>query len=334
MKIPKKNPYQRNLFEDFDIDNSQTTQEEPTHAITSVLKPLSKGNPEETQIREAADNRDSQPVGTGVAGSGDGADRIRTVSGSAGESGATGTRSIDTTGQHSLGETRDSAGSGSEPSATSSDFVIDADEIGKGGLTQKYKDNIAAIRIIKTMEAEGRAASFDERKQIAKYVGWGAIKGVFDPQNKQWIKQHAELKELLTDAEFKAARKSVLDAHYTGPIVVSAMYDAMQQLGFTGGRVLESSVGVGNFFGLMPSGMRNTSQLHGVELDSLTSRLVAALYPEAKIQATGFEDYQVPAEYFDAVIGNPPFGNQPLVDAERSPYSGFSIHNRCETGVE
>ena len=135
---------------------------------------------------------------------------------------------------------------------------------GKGGLGQKYKDNIVAIRIIKAMEAEGRVASFDERKQIAKYVGWGAIKGVFDPQNKQWIKQHAELKELLTDAEFKAARKSVLDAHYTGPIVVSAMYDAMQQLGFTGGRVLESSFGVGNFFGLMPSGMRNTSQLHGV----------------------------------------------------------------------
>ena len=326
MKIPK-NPYQRNLFEDFDID-SEATQEETIHAITTVHKPLPEGNSEETQVRDAADNRDSQPVGTGVAGSGDGADRFGTVSGGTGESGATGTRSIDTTGQRSSGETRDSAGSGSEPSAADSDFVIDADDIGKGGLTQKYKDNIAAIRIIKTMEAEGRAASFDERKQIAKYVGWGAIKGVFDPQNKQWIKQHAELKELLTDAEFKAARKSVLDAHYTGPIVVSAMYDAMQQLGFTGGRVLESSVGVGNFFGMMPSGMRNTSQLHGVELDSLTSRLVAALYPEAKIaQATGFEDYQVPAEYFDAVIGNPPFGNQPLVDAERSPYSGFSIHN-------
>ena len=326
MKIPK-NPYQRNLFEDFDID-SEATQEETIHAITTIHKPLPKGNSEEIQIRDAADNRDSQPVGTGMAGSGDGADRFGTVSGSAGESGATGTRSIDTTGQHSPGETRDSAGSGSEPSATGSDFVIDANDIGKGGLTQKYKDNIAAIRIIKTMEAEGRAASFDERKQIAKYVGWGAIKGVFDPQNKQWIKQHAELKELLTDAEFKAARKSVLDAHYTGPIVVSAMYDAMQQLGFTGGRVLESSVGVGNFLGLMPSAMRTASQLHGVELDSLTSRLVAALYPEAKItQATGFEDYQVPAEYFDAVIGNPPFGNQPLVDAERSPYSGFSIHN-------
>jgi N12 class adenine-specific DNA methylase/antirestriction protein ArdC/phage/plasmid primase-like uncharacterized protein len=323
-----KNPYQRNLFEDFDIDDNEATQEETTHAITTIHKPLPNGNSEKTQIRDAADNRDSQPVGTGMAASGDGADRVGTVSGSAGESGATGTRSIDTTGQHSPGETRDSAGSGSEPSATDSDFVIDADELGKGGLGQKYKANIAAIRIIKAMEAEGRAASFDERKQIAKYVGWGAIKGVFDPQNKQWIKQHAELKELLTDAEFKAARKSVLDAHYTGPIVVNAMYDAMQQLGFTGGRVLESSVGVGNFFGMMPSAMRNASQLHGVELDSLTSRLVAALYPEAKIaQATGFEDFQIPAEYFDAVIGNVPFGNQPLVDAERSSYSGFSIHN-------
>jgi hypothetical protein len=158
-----KNPYQRNLFEDFAIDN-EATQEETSHASTTVPKPLSKGNSEETQVRDAADNRDSQPVGTGVAGSGDGADRVGTVSGGTGESGATGARSIDTTGQHTPGETRDSVGSGSESSATGSAFVIDADDIGKGGLTQKYKDNIAAIRIIKTMEAEGRAASFDERK--------------------------------------------------------------------------------------------------------------------------------------------------------------------------
>ena len=327
MKNPK-NPYQRNLFEDFDID--ETTQEETTHANTTVHKTVSARFTEETQIGDTAGNRDSEPVGAGVAGSGHGADSVGGVLGSPGESGTPGARGVDPTGQQPSGKTRDITGVRPESVATGSepDFVIDADEIGRGGLARKYKDNVAAIRIIKAMEDEGRVATPDERKQIARYVGWGGIKGVFDPENKQWSKQHSELKELLTDAEFKAARKSTLDAHYTGPIVVGAMYDALQHLGFTEGRILESSVGIGNFFGMMPSEMRNASQLHGVELDSLTSRLVAALYPKAKIaQATGFEDFQIPAEYFDAVIGNPPFGSQPLVDAERSPYSGFSIHN-------
>ncbi len=335
MKI-RKNPFQRNLFEDFDIDDvvetieHKTLKKETAHAITTVLRPLSKGNPEETQIRDTTGNRNSQPLGTGVAGSGDSADRFGRVFGGHGESGTAGTGDIDNAWQQPSGETRDITGVRSEPVTTGSesDFVIDADEIGKGGLASKYKGNIAAIRIIKAMEEEGRVATFDERKQIAKYVGWGGIKGVFDPENKQWAKQHLELKELLTDAEFKAARKSTLDAHYTPPVVVGAMYDSLQRLGFTDGRFLESSVGIGTFFGMMPSEMRNNSQLHGVELDSLTSRLVAALYPKAKIaQATGFEDFQIPAEYFDVVVGNPPFGSQPLVDAERSPYSGFSIHN-------
>ncbi|MEG1678576.1 MAG: N-6 DNA methylase, partial [Stenotrophomonas sp.] len=154
------------------------------------------------------------------------------------------------------------------------------------------------------------------------------MKGPFNPDNKAWAKQHAELKELLTADEFKAARASTLDAHYTSPVAVGAMYEALARLGVKSGRVLEPSVGVGNFFGLMPREMRSASQLHGVELDSLTSRLVAALYPKAKIaKATGFEDFEIPSEYFDVVIGNPPFGPQPVVDKERSAYSGFSIHN-------
>lgn len=208
------------------------------------------------------------------------------------------------------------------------DHVINADDIGKGGLTKKYRDNVAAIKVLKTLEAEGRAATPQERDVLARYVGWGALKGAFDPDNTQWAKQHAELKELLTEAEFKAARRSTLDAHYTSPIAIKAMYDAMERLGFKGGRILEPSVGSGNFFGMMPSDIRRNSQLNGVELDSLTSRLVAALYPTANIaKATGFQDYIVPSEYFDAVIGNPPFGSQPIVDSNRSPYSGFSIHN-------
>jgi N12 class adenine-specific DNA methylase/antirestriction protein ArdC/phage/plasmid primase-like uncharacterized protein len=329
MKNPK-NPFQRNLFEDFDIDVDETTQEEPTHASTLIHKTISGRFTEKTQIGDAAGHRDSEPVGSGVAGSGDGTDSLGGILGSPGESGAPGTRGVDPTGQQPYGQTRAIAGVRPEPVSTSSepDFVIDVDEVGKGGLAKKYKDNVAAIRIIKAMEDEGRVATPGERKQLARYVGWGGLKGVFDSENKQWSKQHSELKELLTDAEFKAARKSTLDAHYTGPIIVGAMYDALQRLGFSEGRILESSVGIGNFFGMMPGEMRNASQLHGVELDSLTSRLVAALYPKAKIaQAIGFEDFQIPAEYFDVVIGNPPFGSQPLVDTERSPYSGFSIHN-------
>ena len=208
------------------------------------------------------------------------------------------------------------------------DFDLANEEIGKGGLTKKYKDNIASIRILKAMQAESRLATPEERKQIARYVGWGALKGVFDKDNKQWSKEYAELKELLTDAEYKAARASVRNAFYTSPLIVNSMYAALQRMGFDAGRVLEPSVGVGNFFGLMPADMRKKSQLHGVELDPLTSQIAAALYPSAKIaQATGFQDYQVPSEYFDVAIGNPPFGEEPIVDNDRSPYSGSSIHN-------
>lgn len=311
---------------------AQNVIEETQDANPVQAQPVPEAGAGKTQQDDAAGNRDRQPVGTGLAADGQGVDRGGRVSASAQDAGATGARSPERAGQQPSGETRDRAGDGAQPEPAvtkpADDFVIDAEDIGKGGLAKKYRDNVAAITILKTLESEGRVATPDERKQLAKYVGWGAMKGPFDPDNKQWSKQHAELKELLTDAEFRAARKSTLDAHYTSPVAVGAMYEALTRLGFSGGRVLEPSVGVGNFFGLMPAAMRNASQLHGVELDSLTSRMVAALYPKAKIaKATGFENFQIPAQYFDVVIGNPPFGSQPLVDAERSAYSGFSIHN-------
>jgi len=300
------------------------------HASPIQAEPVSEGTANQAESDAATGNRDSEPLGAGLAAGSEGAGGSGAVSGSTTKPGGTGAGSVEQAGERPSGAPRNNAGVRPESGATGSDadFVIDAEEIGKGGLTKKYRDNIAAIKIIKAMESESRVATPEERKQIAKYVGWGALKGVFDPANKQWTSQHEELKGLLTDAEFKAARKSTLDAHYTSPIAVKAMYDAMERMGFTGGRILEPSVGVGNFFGLMPTAMRNASNLHGVELDALTSRLVAALYPKAKIaQSTGFEDFQIPAEYFDAAIGNPPFGSTPLVDSERSPYSGFSIHN-------
>lgn len=249
---------------------------------------------------DAAGNGDREPLGAGLAKDGQGSSGVRGVSGSPEAAGGTGGGSAQPSGSEASGPARNlrPVRSGAEPSVSNgsldSDFEIDADEIGKGGLTQKYKDNIEAIKIIKAIDAEGRASTAEERRKISKYVGWGALKGVFDQSNKQWAKQYAELKDLLTDAEWKAAKKSILNAHYTIPVAVKAMYEAFDQLGFKGGRVLEPSVGVGNFFGLMPKDMRAASDLHGVELDVLTSKFVAALYPKAKIaKATA---HRIPSE--------------------------------------
>jgi N12 class adenine-specific DNA methylase len=207
------------------------------------------------------------------------------------------------------------------------DFDLTQEDIGQGGLTQKYRDNIAALRILKAMSHENRKATPEERRAIARYVGWGALKGVFDPGNTKWAKQHTELRELLTADEWGSARASILNAHYTSPTVVTHMHRALSRLGFRRGRILEPSVGVGNFFGLMPADVRRESQLFGVEIDPLTSRIASALYPSAQIKTIGFQYFDIPSEYFDVVVGNPPFGNEPIADPQRHAYSGFSIHN-------
>jgi N12 class adenine-specific DNA methylase len=211
---------------------------------------------------------------------------------------------------------------------TNNDDHTITDELGKGGAVSKFKDNVAAIKILKALDAESRSATPEERKQLEKYVGFGALKSVFDKESKQWQAQYKELRELLTDEEYDSARASVLNAHYTSKAVVDSMYAAVKRMGFSGGRVLEPAMGSGNFFGMMPAGIRNNSNLFGVELDLLTSKLAKAMYPKANISvATGFQEFQVPAGFFDMAIGNPPFGSEPIVDKERSPYSGHSIHN-------
>jgi len=320
--------------------------EETQNAGTLQSEELSKGDQGRAQENAATSDRDSKPVAAGVAETGERTDRSEPVPASTEGAGGSGTRGVQP-GQSAPSTSRDrgtvrtgrsTSDAVADPATAEispkpeidqpADFDLKNEDIGKGGLTKKYKDNIAAIRILKAMEAEGRAATPEERKQIARYVGWGALKGVFDKANKQWAKEYAELKDLLTDAEYKAARASTLNAHYTSPTVVGGIFKALEQLGFTSGRVLEPSVGTGNFFGLMPASMRKKSQMHGVELDPLTSQIAAALYPSAKIaKATGFQDFQVPSEYFDLAIGNPPFGSEPIVDNDRSPYSGSSIHN-------
>lgn len=320
--------------------------EEKRNARTVQSENVPAGNQGGTQGDVTTGNRDSEPVAAGVAETSESTDRSEPVPASTQGAGGSGTRGVQP-GQSASSTPRDSgavrtergtADAVADPATAETslkpeidqpaDFDLAKEDIGKGGLTKKYKENIAAIRILKAMEAESRAATPEERKQIARYVGWGALKGVFDKDNKQWSKEYAELKDLLTDAEYKAARASTLNAHYTSPTVVGGIFKALERVGFTSGRVLEPSVGTGNFFGLMPASMRKKSQLHGVELDPLTSQIAAALYPSAKIaKATGFQDFQVPSEYFDLAIGNPPFGSEPIVDSDRTPYSGSSIHN-------
>lgn len=210
-------------------------------------------------------------------------------------------------------------------------FTINADEIGKGGDKTKYRNNVAAIRLLKELEAANRPATREEQAVLSKYVGWGGLPQAFErtdgSANKGWEKEVADLKALMTPEEYRAAQSSTKNAHYTSPEIVSGMWDAMRRLGFTGGRVIEPSVGVGNFFGLMPADVRAASALHGVELDHITSGIATQLYPEAKIARMGYQDYVIPDGYFDIAIGNPPFGADKLYDGRRKDLSGFNIHN-------
>ena len=277
-------------------------------------------------------NRAGEPLDAGLAGQGEGVDSSGAVSG--------GVRVPSGAGTEPTGDAEGLLPSGAartdgtiRPASGTADTgldhtITDADEIGSGGLTKKFRDNVAAIKILKLLDTESRPATPEERKKLARYVGFGALKAVFDQNNKQWKAQYTELRDLLNDEEYDSARASVLNAHYTSKPVVDAMFSAVRRLGFVGGRFLEPSAGSGNFFGMMPADIRKASTLHGVELDLLTSKLLKALYPKANIAvATGFQHYQVPAGYFDIAMGNPPFGSEPIVDRERSEYSGFSIHN-------
>jgi len=212
-------------------------------------------------------------------------------------------------------------------------FVITEDDaIGEGGQKTKFKQNVAAIRLLKQLTAENRQATRAEQAVLAKYVGWGGIPQAFYRDNnevsKGWDKEAAELKEVMTPDELAAAAASTRNAHYTSTEIVGAVWDAAKHFGFQGGRVLEPSVGVGNFFGLMPTAVRSASQLTGVELDHITGGIAKQLYPQANVAApVGFQDFSAPNNYFDLAIGNPPFGREGIYDPTRKKISGFSIHN-------
>lgn len=206
------------------------------------------------------------------------------------------------------------------------DFRITEDtELGAGGLKTKFRDNIAAIETLKKIERENRLATPDEQQILAKYVGWGGLSQAFDSGNGAWTNEYKQLRALLTDDEYKAAAESTLNAHYTSPEVIGAMYKALDNFGFESGNVLEPSMGVGNFFGCLPEKMRG-SKLYGVELDDITGRIAKQLYQTADIQINGFEKTDFPDNFFDAAIGNVPFGNYGISDA-RYNKENFLVHD-------
>ena len=210
----------------------------------------------------------------------------------------------------------------SQPAAEN--FRITDDHLGEGGAKAKYGNNLAAIRTLKQIEAEGRAATPQEQEVLSRYVGWGGLADAFDPDKPAWTDEYRQLAAILTPQEYEAARASTLNAHYTSPVVIRAMYDAVAQMGFTGGNILEPSMGVGNFFGMLPEGMQ-ASRLYGVELDSITGRIAQQLYPKANITVAGFETTDR-RDFFDLAIGNVPFGNYQVNDRAYNKL-GFSIHN-------
>ena len=203
-------------------------------------------------------------------------------------------------------------------------FRITDDHLGEGGAKQKYARNIEAIRTLFKLEREHRGATAKEQQVLSQYVGWGGLSDAFDPNKDNWAKEYAELKGLLSEDEYAAARSSVLNAHYTSPTVIRGIYDAVERMGFRSGNILEPSMGVGNFFGLLPEAMQD-SRLYGVELDSITGRIAKKLYPQADITVAGFETTDR-RDFYDLAVGNVPFGQYKVNDKAYNKL-GFSIHN-------
>ena len=203
-------------------------------------------------------------------------------------------------------------------------FHITDEHLGEGGAKQKYARNIAAIRTLFQLEQEHRGATVEEQEVLSQYVGWGGLPDAFDPDKSNWSKEYTELKGLLSEDEYAAARGSVLNAHYTSPTVIRAIYDAVERMGFHSGNILEPSMGVGNFFGMLPDTMQD-SRLYGVELDSITGRIAKKLYPQADITVAGFETTDR-RDFYDLAVGNVPFGNYKVNDKAYNKLN-FSIHN-------
>ena len=204
-------------------------------------------------------------------------------------------------------------------------YVISDMELGVGTAKEKFQRNVEAIRTLETIELEKRPATNEEQEVLSKYVGWGGLADAFDETKSAWVKEYAELKDLLSEEEYLSARESTLNAHYTSPVIIRGIYRTLQGMGFTKGNLLEPSMGIGNFFGMLPETMRE-SHLYGVELDSLTGRIARLLYPKANITVDGYEKTTFPNDFFDAAVGNVPFGQYKVADKKYDKFN-FLIHD-------
>lgn len=211
------------------------------------------------------------------------------------------------------------------PAPAATNFCITDEHVGEGGPKTKFRKNLAAITTLKQIESENRTATPEEQQVLSQYVGWGGIPDAFDQSKADWKNEYQELKTALTPEEYTSARASTLNAHYTSPVVIKAIYEAVSSMGFQSGNILEPAMGIGNFFGLLPENMQS-SKLYGVELDSLSGRIAKQLYPDAKISVCGYEETGFPKNFFDMAIGNVPFGQYQVSDPEYNKL-GFSIHN-------
>lgn len=211
------------------------------------------------------------------------------------------------------------------PAADRHNFRIIDDAIGVGGAKEKFRNNMAAINLLHELEIENRLATPEEQEVLSRYVGWGGLSMAFDEHNAAWAEEFKELYASLSPEEYRAAMESTLTAFYTPPVVIRAMYDALDRLGFSQGNILEPSCGTGNFFGLLPDSMQN-SKLHGVEIDSLTGRIAKQLYQKANIAIEGFEKTNLPDDHFDVVLGNVPFGEIRVNDSRYNAQK-FLIHD-------
>lgn len=212
-----------------------------------------------------------------------------------------------------------------QPRTPKHNYRITDDELGYGGAKAKYQMNVSAIRTLQIIEAEHRLATPEEQEILSKYVGWGGVADAFDESKDNWRTEYAELKNLLTESEYSSARESTLNAHYTSPTVIKAIYECVANMGFTMGNVLEPSCGIGNFFGLVPEAM-SKSKLYGIELDSITGRIAKQLYQNANIAVQGYEDSSLPDSFFDLAVGNVPFGNYCVSD-KRYDKNHFMVHD-------
>ena len=216
------------------------------------------------------------------------------------------------------------------PQPSALDFTItDELSLGEGGQKTKFRNNVAAIRLVRDLESTGRMATPDEQAVLSKYVGWGGLPQAFDPNNADWSREHAELTELMSPEELADARKSTRYAHYTSrEIIVDGIYAAMRRFGFTGGKTLEAGAGVGNFIGLMPADMRSAGRFTAIEREPFSSAIARNLYPQQSVQQADFTEFKGTDAYFDAAVGNPPFASDPQTDRSgRKHLSGLSLHN-------